>query len=76
MGYERDRMVEEDEKRAESFDRKMKGYEKKIINDEGAVPMYCPGCGYPLSSNDLKRDSCPHENCGFPFKDKEGDRKF
>jgi hypothetical protein len=76
VGQEKNRMIEEDEKRMESHDRKMKGYEKKIINTEGHVPMYCPGCGYALSSRDLEKDNCPHEYCGFSFKDKEGDRKF
>ena len=76
MGQEKNRMMEEEDKRNDAFARKMAGYEKKIIAEEGEVPMYCPGCSYPLSRHDLEKDMCPHMDCGFSFIDKEGDRKF
>ena len=76
MGQAKKRMMEEEDKRNAAFARKMEGYEKKIIAEEGEVAMYCPGCSYPLSKQDLKRDTCPHMDCGYSFLDKEGDRKF
>lgn len=66
MGYHKEKEIEDENKKDVAKDKKLKGYEKKIINDEGSVPMYCPNCGYAWSSSDMKQQNCVH-GCGFPL---------